>query len=59
MNSSLKMVKYFTADEISMHNCAADCWVSIFDNVYDLTALLEANKGIFLLVPKASCFAQK
>jgi len=41
----VKMVKYFTADEISMHNCASDCWVSIFDNVYDLTPLLEENKG--------------
>jgi cytochrome b involved in lipid metabolism len=39
------MVKYFTPDEVSMHNCAADCWVSIFENVYDLTTLLEENKG--------------
>ena len=40
-----EMVKYFTPDEVSMHNCAADCWVSIFENVYDLTTLLEENKG--------------
>ena len=41
------MVKYFTADEVAMHNCAEDCWVSIFDNVYDLTELLAENKGNF------------
>lgn len=28
-----------------MHNCPTDCWVSIFDNVYDLTELLASNKG--------------
>jgi hypothetical protein len=38
-------MKYFTAEEIAYHNAQEDCWVSIFNIVYDLTALLEENKG--------------
>jgi hypothetical protein len=44
-NKSGKMVRYYTADEIMMHNCAEDCWVSIFDTVYDITALIQANRN--------------
>ena len=39
-------MKYFTADEVAMHNCAEDCWVSIYDTVYDITALIEGNRDI-------------
>jgi hypothetical protein len=39
-------MKYFTADEVAMHNCAEDCWVSIYDVVYDITSLIEANRDI-------------
>ena len=39
------MVKYFTPEEISIHNCAEDCWVSIYDDVLDITALVGANPG--------------
>ena len=39
------MVKYFTPEEISIHNCAEDCWVIIYDNVFDLTLLIEGNPG--------------
>lgn len=39
------MVKYFTPEEIAIHNCAEDCWVSIYDNVYDITSLVLANPG--------------
>ena len=31
------MVKYFTPEEVAIHNCAEDCWVIIYDNVYDIT----------------------
>jgi cytochrome b involved in lipid metabolism len=38
-------MKYFTAGEIAQHNSGDDCWVSIFDDIYDITPLIEANKG--------------
>lgn len=44
------MVKYYTQEEIAYHNCAEDCWVIIFDNVYDITELIKANRGP-LVVP--------
>eukprot|EP01038_Epipyxis_sp_PR26KG_P008419 gene8419-11386_t len=40
------MVKYFTALEVSVHCNPEDCWVSIFDNVYDITGLILANRGV-------------
>ena len=39
------MVKYYTAEEVAMHNCAEDCWVSIFYDVYDITSLVLKNRG--------------
>lgn len=41
-----KMVKYFTPDEVAIHNCAEDCWISIYDNVFNLTSLIAANRGV-------------
>eukprot|EP01041_Mallomonas_annulata_P009178 gene9178-19020_t len=39
------MVKYYTPEEIAMHNCAEDCWVSIFNDVFDITELILDNRG--------------
>jgi hypothetical protein len=39
-------MKYFTTEEISYHNFSEDCWVIIFDNVYDLSELIRENRGI-------------
>ena len=39
------MVKYYTPEEVRFHNCADDCWVSIFSKVYDLTELIKENRG--------------
>jgi hypothetical protein len=39
------MVKYFTVDEIASHKNPEDCWVSIFDDVYDLSELIRDNRG--------------
>ncbi len=35
----------FTASEVSAHSLAADCWVTIAGNVYDLTAFLTTHSG--------------
>lgn len=39
------MVKYYTADEVAEHNSDDDCWVSVFENVFDMTSLITANRG--------------
>jgi hypothetical protein len=38
-------MKYFTPEEVAMHNCADDCWVSIYDKVLNLTPLIKSNRG--------------
>ena len=38
-------MKYYTAEEVSLHCTVDDCWVSIFDNIFDLTELIRENKG--------------
>ncbi|XP_062505330.1 cytochrome b5 domain-containing protein 1-like [Corticium candelabrum] len=43
--------KFFTPDEVSVHNTAKDIWVSFIGRVYDLTTLCEANAGDVLLKP--------
>lgn len=37
--------RYFTPNEIALHNRADDLWVSIFHKVYDLTKLVADNDG--------------
>ena len=39
------MPKYYTSEEVRFHNCADDCWVSIFDKVFNLTELIKENRG--------------
>jgi hypothetical protein len=40
------MVKYYTPEEVALHNNADDCWVSIYEKIYNLTALIAANRGV-------------
>ena len=40
-----KLRRYYTPKEVSVHNTANDCWVSFFDEVYDLTALVQKHYG--------------
>ena len=40
------MVKYFTEIEISYHKNPEDCWVSIFDSVFDISELIKEHRGI-------------
>lgn len=37
--------KYFTPNEVSVHNTIGDLWVSFLGKVYNLTALLQDYKG--------------
>jgi len=38
--------RYYTPSEVSGHDRAEDCWVSIFGRVYDLTSLLKEHMTI-------------
>ena len=38
-----KIRNFYTAAEVGAHNTSGDCWVSCFNNVYDLTLLLAKN----------------
>ena len=42
-------MKYFTPEEVAIHNSADDCWVCIFKNIYDLTLLIQENRGSLAL----------
>ena len=35
--------RYYTPDEVKVHNSANDCYVSIFYDVYDLTKFIQEN----------------
>ena len=35
--------RYYLPDEIAHHNSADDCWVSLFNQVYDLTKLIAEH----------------
>ncbi|XP_053485147.1 cytochrome b5 domain-containing protein 1 isoform X2 [Ictalurus furcatus] len=43
--------KYFTPNEVSVHNSIGDLWVSYLGKVYNLTPLLQEYKGDVLLKP--------
>lgn len=48
---------YYSAPEIAQHNISADCWVSFFGLVYDLTPLIAEHKGL-LTAPILKCAGQ-
>ncbi|XP_059377611.1 cytochrome b5 domain-containing protein 1 isoform X2 [Carassius carassius] len=51
----MRRPKYFTPNEVSVHNTLNDIWVSYLGKVYDLTPLLEEYKGDVLLKPITEC----
>ncbi|XP_042341900.1 cytochrome b5 isoform X2 [Plectropomus leopardus] len=38
-------VKYYTLEEIRVHNMSSDTWLIIHDKVYDITGFLEEHPG--------------
>jgi len=35
--------KYYTPDDISLHNCAEDCWLSLFGQVREISPVPTCN----------------
>jgi cytochrome b involved in lipid metabolism len=40
-----KLRNFYTPKDVREHNTHDDCWVSLFNKVYDLTKLLHENNG--------------
>ena len=38
-----KLRNFYTPKEVSFHNTNGDCWVSLFNQVFDLTKLVFDN----------------
>jgi cytochrome b involved in lipid metabolism len=38
-----KRRRYYTPQEVKVHNTPNDCWVSFFHEVYDITELIQKN----------------
>ena len=51
-DTKMSRPKYFTPNEVSVHNTMDDLWVSFLGKVYNLTPLCEKYKGIlhFILI---------
>lgn len=43
MKKQYKKRRYYTPNDIGQHNTANDLWVSFFNDVYDLTELIQSN----------------
>lgn len=39
----IKRRRYYTPDEVKQHNSPNDCWIVIFNEVFDLTELIQQN----------------
>ena len=38
-----KLKRYYTPKDVQLHNQATDCWVVLFQNVFNLTTLIQQN----------------
>ena len=46
-----KIRNYYIPSEVSVHNTADNCWISMFNQVYDLTKLIQENHSNELCDP--------
>merc|ERR1712070_1196186 len=48
MQSQCKPVhrRFYMPSEVALHNTPEDCWLSWFGEVYDLSPVLDQNKGV-------------
>lgn len=43
--------RYYTVEEVSHHNTANDCWITLFSEVYNLTKVIQQNIASPLTTP--------
>ncbi len=53
-----KRPKYFTPNEVSIHNTGRDIWVSFLGKVYNLTPLIQENAGNWISNYYSTCFTK-
>ncbi|XP_065072579.1 acyl-lipid (8-3)-desaturase B-like [Ochlerotatus camptorhynchus] len=44
-NNNLRLRKQITLDEVAYHDTMNDCWIVLYDRVYDITNFLELHPG--------------
>lgn len=38
-----RLKRYYTPADVAAHNTANDCWVTFFNEVYDLSKIIQVN----------------
>lgn len=44
-NNTVRHRKQYTLDEVSYHDTFGDCWIVLYDRVYDITDFLQLHPG--------------
>lgn len=44
-NNNLRLRRQITLDEVAYHDTMNDCWIVLYDRVYDITNFLEMHPG--------------
>lgn len=50
-------LKYYTLEEIRVHNMSKDTWLIIHDKVYDISSFLEEVRGTVSSQNDSFCFS--
>lgn len=50
-DNKLKKLRWYHSNEIAEHNSSTDCWLVIFNKIYDITSLIRENRGGLLTRP--------
>ena len=46
-----KKRRYYTPADVAVHNTANDCWISFFNEIFDLTELIQKNiQCVFFII---------
>jgi cytochrome b involved in lipid metabolism len=40
----------FTIEEVAKHNNERDCWLTIYDGVYDVSSFVKEHPGMLLFI---------